>query len=725
MERDEHLELVAQETLKKIVDNNPVSKLDDIKVFVDYSKEQPDIKLVVPGSFRAITYSMFAYIKTINTVDIQEGVNNIMSSAFDTCDHIKEVHLPDTLYRLNDFTFTTCINLEKINMPKNLKEIGSGVFFQCSNLKEINLPDGLETIDISAFSNCKRLEKIELPDSITHLHSRVFQNCVRLKEVKLSNNLQCIDSGCFYRCLELEEIAIPDSVKEIGSFAFEDCVKLKHIKLSKNIERIKSGAFTGCAIKEIVLPSSIKELERSLSECVNLEQVKYEYEDGKYFILPKEMYEYGLCEDDFRGLKKFLQVRDKIKAKFIPAKQIFANTPDNMIVNFYQHSKLWADILNQFAQSNNTTTKAIFPQVKEDFYKVCLVSGLFSDNYKERMRAKEFIETKIIGKFGQLPIHQRFTGLDTYSNGYNPMFAEFFIKNFGPDFLIKESLDDFKDINFFAQAYNNFADVQKTYPNKVVTTNTINDLLTEEDVYNVISTKVYSGIKTEKDQALANLCNSYGYSQEDFKKLQDYIHEGEKIKNEGLENLFCLPDEIKNNEVVTYRLLEKGDPLGGLLGEITNCCQNIHGAAASCCKHGMTDPNGGFVVFEIDGKIIGQSWVWYDEQSGKICLDNVEVPRSAKYKANQDKSDFKDCLKRLSNNFKIAMKEKGKNVSIVTMGKGYNDILEVVNDNFKTLNANYALATAAIQTAGCQTMLQGHSPVGVYTDTKQGEYILE
>lgn len=727
MERDEFLESVAKETLDKIFEYYPTRKNDGIEVFVDYSKEMPEIKLVVPGSLQMINSSMFDHLKRINSVDIQEGIQSIMSNAFDTCDNIREIHLPESLVIMNSSVFLRCINLEKINFPNNLLRIDSDSFSQCGQLKEVKLPDSLEYLGPGVFSLCKRLEKVELPDSLNVLRYRMFQNCFSLKEIKLPRNLVNIEANCFHKCRSLENIELPGTVKEIGPNAFEHCEKLKKIKLSKIIEKISMEAFAGCALEEVVLPSTIQSLGyHAFADCVNLKKVLYEYEDGKFFTLSKELYDAGLNSDEFRGLKNFLKVRDKIGAKFISAKEIFTNTPENMIENFYKHSKLWAELFNKFAQSNGTTMKAILSQAKQDFYKICFVSGLFQDDYKVRMQAKEFIETKIIGKFGQYPLHERFTGLNIYANGFNPNFAEFFIKNFGPDFLIKQTYDeDLKNINYFAQAYNNFSEIEKAYPNKVVTTNTDNDRLTEEDIYKVISNVTYNGIETEQDQVLAELCSLYGYSQEDFKQLQDYMHEGERIKNEGLENLFCLPDEVSSKNVITYRFLEKGDPLGGLLGEITNCCQTIHSAASSCCRHGMTNPNGGFVVFELEGKIIGQSWVWYDKQSEKICLDNVEVPRSAKNKAVKEKSDFKNCLKRLSKNFKTAMKEKGRNVSYVTMGAGYNDILDVVIKNFKEVNATLTLANAAIQQGGHQTKLQGHAPDLTYTDINQGEYILE
>ena len=224
---------------------------------------------------------------------------------------------------------------------------------------------------------------------------------------------------------------------------------------------------------------------------------------------------------------------------------------------------------------------------------------------------------------------------------------------------------------------------------------------------------------------MAEYCSRYGYKQNQFNSLKLWMNEGIKIREEGKENLFCKEDSVKSQNKITYRFLEKGDPLGAILGEITNCCQSINNVGESCCKHGLSNPNGGFVVFELNNKIIGQSWVWYDERSKKICLDNIEIPRSAKYNATKTESDFIGCLKRLSEGFKTEMASKGKEVSIVSMGKGYNDILEVALGSFNEVSPKEVLATAVLQSGETPIRLIGNAPSGVYTDVNQGELILE
>jgi hypothetical protein len=73
----------------------------------------------------------------------------------------------------------------------------------------------------------------------------------------------------------------------------------------------------------------------------------------------------------------------------------------------------------------------------------------------------------------------------------------------------------------------------------------------------------------------------------------------------------------------TLRVLEHTDLLGPALGLVTDCCQHLHGVGRDCAVHGVTSPNGGFVVVEDEGAIIAQSWYWVDGRGG-LCFDNVE-----------------------------------------------------------------------------------------------------
>ena len=144
-------------------------------------------------------------------------------------------------------------------------------------------------------------------------------------------------------------------------------------------------------------------------------------------------------------------------------------------------------------------------------------------------------------------------------------------------------------------------------------------------------------------------------------------------------------------------------------------------------KHGMVDPNGGFVVFRKKGVIIGQAWVWYNEEKKKLCLDNIEIPNSRKKGVKRNIGEFIEAIERLKNGIKAGMGDK---VELITMGNGYNDLLGYLTSS-KIQNV---LAGAAVSTEGMVKNLSkgklkeqevGGAPIDVnYTDTKYGERVI-
>ena len=123
----------------------------------------------------------------------------------------------------------------------------------------------------------------------------------------------------------------------------------------------------------------------------------------------------------------------------------------------------------------------------------------------------------------------------------------------------------------------------------------------------------------------------------------------------------------------------------------------------------MSDPNGGFVVFKYENRIIGQAWVWYNKSMEKLCFDNIEIPNSAKDLVKKNGKEFKDCLTRAAKSISESMTKAGHKVSLVTMGKGYNDLLETISEGeFNKIKNGF----------------HGGAPEGRYTDINFGELLI-
>jgi len=70
--------------------------------------------------------------------------------------------------------------------------------------------------------------------------------------------------------------------------------------------------------------------------------------------------------------------------------------------------------------------------------------------------------------------------------------------------------------------------------------------------------------------------------------------------------------------------LEHDNILQPLVGRIVNCCQHLHGAAASCARQSWLYGDCAIWVVYEDGKIVAQSFVWRNKKGDSIVLDSVE-----------------------------------------------------------------------------------------------------
>ena len=170
---------------------------------------------------------------SVQSCDIHEDTEYIHYEAFEYCDRLTEITIPDgvILEIIESYSFTNCISLESIVIPENVKYISSSAFENCESLKSVNIPEGLEFIDRAAFSGCIALSEVTLPDSLEHLGDSSFAYCISLESISLPENIISISLCAFQDCVSLKSINIPEGVKTIESFAFYNCRSGNYRKL--------------------------------------------------------------------------------------------------------------------------------------------------------------------------------------------------------------------------------------------------------------------------------------------------------------------------------------------------------------------------------------------------------------------------------------------------------------------------------------------------------------
>ncbi len=201
--------------------------------------------------------------------------NVICDEAFQWCDELSSIHLPNSVIEIGAMAFYECRELLEIVIPDSIRKIGSSAFDGCSLLVHIDIPNSVITIGDAVFDGCCSLKQIIIPESVKEIGNISFRECCELENVILPHSVSSIGYEAFYGCKSLKQISLPDSVTYIGERVFPGCDSLAIIEIPNSVIHIGDGAFFGCkSLTSIYIPERVKEIgEDILSECSNLTSI--------------------------------------------------------------------------------------------------------------------------------------------------------------------------------------------------------------------------------------------------------------------------------------------------------------------------------------------------------------------------------------------------------------------------------------------------------------------
>ena len=145
------------------------------------------------GTYEHLTYRIYHDEVSIEKFDNEvesvvipeeiEGypVTGIYSNAFENCDRLVSVVMPDRVTNLNWMQFSNCTNLKEVHLPAGLTSVGDSVFQNCTSLEEITIPDGVTSIGNGAFYGCSGLKCVAIPDSVSLINNDAFNSCNALE----------------------------------------------------------------------------------------------------------------------------------------------------------------------------------------------------------------------------------------------------------------------------------------------------------------------------------------------------------------------------------------------------------------------------------------------------------------------------------------------------------------------------------------------------------------
>ena len=82
--------------------------------------------------------------------------------------------------KIRGVAFDACENLETVVLPNGIQEIFVGTFSGCTNLKNIKMPDSVQKIGEYAFAWCDNLENVSIPLGVTYIADDAFNGSEKL-----------------------------------------------------------------------------------------------------------------------------------------------------------------------------------------------------------------------------------------------------------------------------------------------------------------------------------------------------------------------------------------------------------------------------------------------------------------------------------------------------------------------------------------------------------------
>ena len=221
-------------------------------------------------------------------------VSEIADYAFQGCDKLESLVIPNTVKKIGMYAFTSCSKLVDISFPESLEDVLGGALYECAwynnqpdglvyvgnllyrykgtaptgtivvrdgtkavldftfsnqpNIQSVVLPESVTSVHMQAFGDCPNLESVTLPTWLSVIGDYTFQNCSKLQNINLPLGLDQIGKEAFAGCSSLTILDWPLQLKNIGARAFYNCNQLDGIEnISPNIEKIGADAFCNTA----------------------------------------------------------------------------------------------------------------------------------------------------------------------------------------------------------------------------------------------------------------------------------------------------------------------------------------------------------------------------------------------------------------------------------------------------------------------------------------------
>ena len=222
--------------------------------------------ITVPNTVEKLGVNAIAGNLNLKSITFETGskLTTIENGALSDNGKLEAITIPASVKNIDDYILGWNYSLATVEFEEGttLDNIGKGMFFRDESLASITLPSTVTVINDEAFYNCKALIEIDL-SNIDEIGAYAFYNCASLKEAILSNDVTELNDAAFYGCSSLEKVKLSEKLTKLGDLISEDA------------EEDVKGVFSGCtSLKEIVIPKGVNNIgKNTFNGCENLRRV--------------------------------------------------------------------------------------------------------------------------------------------------------------------------------------------------------------------------------------------------------------------------------------------------------------------------------------------------------------------------------------------------------------------------------------------------------------------
>lgn len=219
------------------------------------------------------------------------SVIGIYDYAFDGCNGLTSVSIPNTVRYIGRFAFRECGLTGTLSIPANdtyYMTIGYCAFASCDGLASLVISDEAYcSIGESAFEYCESLASVTIPSSVTEIGEDAFYYCNQLNAVYYTGSLEqwCgiafasrsanplyYANNLYINNTLLTDLVIPNSVTQIGDYIFAGAECLTSLTMHNAVTSVGESAFYSCTgLTSLSIPNSVTSIGSSaFSGCTGL-----------------------------------------------------------------------------------------------------------------------------------------------------------------------------------------------------------------------------------------------------------------------------------------------------------------------------------------------------------------------------------------------------------------------------------------------------------------------